>query len=253
MVVHAKEVSVLGLEAQTLLDAYRRMRAIREFERKLAKSSRQRPGLRAPLRGQEAVAVGACMHLWTPTTSAARIAATATASRRACDIGGMMPEIFGKQGGLCKGKGGSMHIADLRKGMLGANGIVGARHPIAVGAALTAKTLGDGRRRHRRSSATARPTRAPFHESLNFAAVLKLPVIFMYENNGYSRIHAVPATTLAAQTLPRVRRHSACPPRKWMAWIFSRYTTRLARRSSGRAVAMARAQSRHRHALVWTL
>ena len=103
---------------------------------------------------------------------------------KGCDIGDMLLEIFCKQGGLCNGKGGSMHIADMNKGMLGANAIVGAAPPIAVGAALTAKTrktggvamafIGDGA-----------SNQGTVFESLNMAAVLKLPMIFMYENNGY--------------------------------------------------------------------
>jgi pyruvate dehydrogenase E1 component alpha subunit len=104
---------------------------------------------------------------------------------KGCDIGEMLLEIYCKQGGLCNGKGGSMHIADLRKGMLGANAIVGAAPPIAVGAALTQKTLGTG------GVALAfigdgASNQGTVAESLNFSAVLKLPMIFMYENNGYS-------------------------------------------------------------------
>ena len=73
----------------------------------------------------------------------------------------MMQELFAKQGGLCGGKGGSMHIADLDQGMLGANGIVGGGPPLVVGAALTAKTLGTRTPSRCRSPATAAPTRAP--------------------------------------------------------------------------------------------
>ena len=104
---------------------------------------------------------------------------------KGCDIGDMLLEIYCKQGGLCNGKGGSMHIADMNKGMLGANAIVGAAPPIAVGAALTAKTLktggvamafiGDGA-----------SNQGTVFEALNLASVLKLPMIFMYENNGYA-------------------------------------------------------------------
>ena len=96
-----------------------------------------------------------------------------------------MAEIYGKATGLCKGKGGSMHIADVEKGMLGANGIVGGGFPLAVGAALTAKTkktdavavcfFGDGANNH-----------GTFHEGINLAAIWNLPVIFVAENNGYA-------------------------------------------------------------------
>jgi pyruvate dehydrogenase E1 component alpha subunit len=101
----------------------------------------------------------------------------------------MMKEIFCKGSGVCGGKGGSMHIADLDKGMLGANAIVGGAPPLAIGAALTAKTLktggvavpfiGDG--------ATNQGTVA---EAMNMACVLKLPVVFMFENNGYAEFTA---------------------------------------------------------------
>jgi acetoin:2,6-dichlorophenolindophenol oxidoreductase subunit alpha len=100
-------------------------------------------------------------------------------------VPGMMAEIYGRKSGLCGGKGGSMHIADISKGMLGANGIVGGGAPLACGAALTAKTLktggvavafgGDG--------ASNQGTTA---ESMNLAMVWKLPVVFVLEDNGYA-------------------------------------------------------------------
>jgi pyruvate dehydrogenase E1 component alpha subunit len=101
------------------------------------------------------------------------------------DAEGMMKEIFGKKDGLCGGKGGSMHIADLSKGMLGANGIVGAGGPLACGAALTAKTLktggvavafyGDGA-----------SNQGAILESYNLAKIWNLPVLFVAEDNGYA-------------------------------------------------------------------
>ena len=102
----------------------------------------------------------------------------------------MLLEIYCKQGGLCNGKGGSMHIADLRKGMLGANAIVGAAPPIAVGAALTAATLGN------KGVALAfigdgASNQGTVFESLNFSSMLKLPMIFMYENNGYAEFTGI--------------------------------------------------------------
>ena len=155
----------------------------------------------------------------------------------------MLLEIYCKQGGLCNGKGGSMHIADLRKGMLGANAIVGAAPPIAVGAALTHKTLGYG------GVAMAfigdgASNQGTVFESLNFSAVLKLPMIFMYENNGYSEFTGT-RYHLAAPTLPRVRRHSACPPSKVDGMDFFAVYDAVARAVGGRAAARARAQSRH--------
>jgi pyruvate dehydrogenase E1 component alpha subunit len=104
---------------------------------------------------------------------------------KGCDVHGMMAEIYGKKSGLCAGKGGSMHIADLAKGMLGANGIVGGGPPLACGAALAAKKLrtggvavtfvGDGG-----------ANQGTTLESLNLASIWKLPCIFVIENNGYA-------------------------------------------------------------------
>jgi pyruvate dehydrogenase E1 component alpha subunit len=102
------------------------------------------------------------------------------------DVKAMMCELYGKKNGSCKGKGGSMHIADVDKGMLGANGIVGAGGPLACGAGLTAKVkgtdqvtvcfFGDGA-----------AEQGTMHESMNLACIWKLPVIFACENNGYAQ------------------------------------------------------------------
>jgi pyruvate dehydrogenase E1 component alpha subunit len=104
------------------------------------------------------------------------------------DVYGMMAEIYGKKTGVCGGKGGSMHIADLEKGMLGANGIVGAGAPLVAGAALAAKLKGRDDVSVA-SSATAPPTRAVF-EAMNLASVWNLPCIFVAENNGYAEATA---------------------------------------------------------------
>ena len=103
---------------------------------------------------------------------------------KGCDVVGMMQELFGKAGGLCGGKGGSMHIADLGVGMLGANGIVGGGPPLVVGAALTAKTLGTGKVAVCFSGDGASNQGTTF-EALNMAVVLKLPAVFVFENNQY--------------------------------------------------------------------
>ena len=176
----------MNLDKNTLLDAYRRLKTIREFElrMRLENEAGQMPGFIHLYCGQEAVAVGACMQLTDRDYIGSNHRGHGHCIAKGCDIGDMLLEIFCKQGGLCNGKGGSMHIADMNKGMLGANAIVGAAPPIAVGAALTAKTrktggvamafIGDGA-----------SNQGTVFESLNMAAVLKLPMIFMYENNGY--------------------------------------------------------------------
>ena len=170
-----------------LLDAYRRMRAIREFEERMRREVQMGtvPGFVHLYCGQEAVAVGACMNLRDSDYIGSTHRGHGHYIAKGCDIGAMLLEIYCKQGGLCNGKGGSMHIADLRKGMLGANAIVGGGPPIAVGAALTQKTLGtDGvAMAFIGDGASNQGTVA---ESLTMAAVLKLPMIFMYENNGYA-------------------------------------------------------------------
>ena len=176
----------MDLNNNTLLDAYWRMKTIREFEMRmrLENEAGQVPGFLHLYCGQEAIAVGACMHLDDADYIGSTHRGHGHCIAKGCDIGDMLLEIFCKQGGLCNGKGGSMHIADLSKGMLGANAIVGAAPPIAVGAALTAKTLktggvamafiGDGA-----------SNQGTVFEAMNLASVLKLPMIFMFENNGY--------------------------------------------------------------------
>ena len=183
---------IVNLDKNTLLDAYRRMKTIREFEMRLRLENEagQLPGFIHLSCGQEAIAVGACMHLDDADYIASTHRGHGHCIAKGCDIGDMLLEIFCKQGGLCSGKGGSMHIADMKKGMLGANAIVGAAPPIAVGAALTAKTLktrgvamafiGDGA-----------SNQGTVFESLNMASVLELPMIFMYENNGYAEFTGV--------------------------------------------------------------
>ena len=96
----------------------------------------------------------------------------------------MMAEIFGKDSGLCRGKGGSMHIADLSKGMLGANAIVGGAPPLAIGAALTAKTLKNGGVGGS-FTGDGGSNQGLVFEAINMAVVLQLPAIFIFENNGY--------------------------------------------------------------------
>ena len=182
----------MNLDKNTLLDAYRRMKTIREFEMrmKLENEAGQVPGFIHLYCGQEAIAAGACMPLKDKDYIGSTHRGHGHCIAKGCDIGDMLLEIFCKQGGLCNGKGGSMHIADMEKGMLGANAIVGAAPPIAVGAALTAKTLktggvamafiGDGA-----------SNQGTVFEALNLAVVLQLPMIFMYENNGYGEFTGI--------------------------------------------------------------
>ena len=104
---------------------------------------------------------------------------------KGCDVIGMMKEIYGRHDGLCKGKGGSMHIADRDVGMLGANAIVGGGPPLATGAAIATKNAGQG---HVTVSfgGDGSCNQGTVFEAMNLAVVLKLPTIFVFEDNGYS-------------------------------------------------------------------
>ncbi len=181
----------LQLSRETLLEAYRLMRTIRVFEDRVSAemASGDIPGNTHLYAGQEASAVGICLHL----SESDRIASThrghGHSIAKGCDVDGMMAEIFGKETGICRGKGGSMHIADLSKGMLGANGIVGGSPPIACGAALSAQILG------RKDVSVAFTgdggiNQGTTAESMNLAMVWKLPVIFAVEDNGFGEATA---------------------------------------------------------------
>ena len=135
--------------------------------------------------GQEAVAVGVCEHLTADDKIVSTHRGHGHCIAKGCDVKAMMKEIYGRRDGLCKGKGGSMHIADVSKGMLGANGVVGAGAPLAVGAALAAKLDRLGRVAVAFSGDGACNQGTTF-EAMNLAVVLKLPVIFVFENNHYS-------------------------------------------------------------------
>jgi TPP-dependent pyruvate/acetoin dehydrogenase alpha subunit len=182
-----REDNTMQLNREDLLQAYRSMRTIRDFEERLHVefASGEIPGFVHLYAGEEASAVGVCMHLTDRDTIASTHRGHGHCIAKGCDVEGMMAEIYGRRDGLCGGKGGSMHIADLDKGMLGANGIVGAGLPLATGAALTAKTLGTGGVAISFFGDGA-SNQGTFHESLNLAAIWKLPVVFVCENNGYA-------------------------------------------------------------------
>ncbi len=170
-----------------LTRAYRLMKTIREFEERIRSEYQQGklPGFIHMYRNQEAIAVGACLDMTDGDYIASTHRGHGHCIAKGCELEGMMLELACKQDGLCNGKGGSMHIADMSKGMLGANAIVGGGPPIAAGAALTAKTLGTGgvAMAFIGDGASDQGTVA---EALNLAVVLQLPMIFMYENNFYA-------------------------------------------------------------------
>jgi pyruvate dehydrogenase E1 component alpha subunit len=183
--------SGLQLSRSDLLTAYQRMRTIREFEDAVHDefAAGNIPGFVHLYAGEEASGVGICLQLEDRDAIASTHRGHGHCIAKGVDPDGMMKEIFGKKDGLCGGKGGSMHIADLSKGMLGANGIVGAGGPLACGAALTAKTLktggvavafyGDGA-----------SNQGAILECYNLAKVWNLPVVFVAEDNGYAETTA---------------------------------------------------------------
>jgi TPP-dependent pyruvate/acetoin dehydrogenase alpha subunit len=180
-----------------LIALYRTMVTIRLFEEKVGElfTAARIYGAVHLYLGQEAVATGACAALKPEDyiTSTHRGHGHCIAKGGRLDL--MLAELFGKATGYCKGKGGSMHIADLEAGILGANGIVGGGIPIAAGAALGCKLRGNGRVVLCFFSDGA-SNQGSFHESLNLAAVLCLPVIFLCENNQWA------VSTPASKSIP---------------------------------------------------
>lgn len=174
-------------ERDFLIRAYRQMRTIRDFEERLHLEIQtgEIPGFTHLYSGQEAVAVGVCERLTDQDWIASTHRGHGHCIAKGCDVTGMMLEIYGRADGLCKGKGGSMHIADMSKGMLGANAIVGGGPPIAVGAAIACKVQKNG---HVAVAfgGDGSANQGTVFEAMNLAVVLKAPAIFVFENNGYS-------------------------------------------------------------------
>ncbi len=168
-------------------DLHRRMVRIRLFEEGAGKlmEAGKLPGFLHLYVGQEAVAAGVMATLGPDDVITSTHRGHGHAVAKGADLRYMYAELFGKETGYCKGRGGSMHINDLKIGMLGANGIVGGGIPHAVGAALAAAYKGQ--------DSVAVPffgdgaaNIGSFHESANLAAVMHLPVVFVCENNGYA-------------------------------------------------------------------
>lgn len=189
---------------EVLRDALRKMMLIRRFEEG-AEDAYTRGLIHGTMHlsiGQEASAVGACL----PLAEADKITSTHRGHGHCIAKGAepakMFAEFFGKETGYCRGRGGSMHIADVARGNLGANGIVGGGLPIAVGAALSAKRLGTGGVVLCFFGDGANNEGA-FHEALNIAAVWKLPVVFVCENNKYGMSVSTERSTAVAQIADR--------------------------------------------------
>lgn len=199
-----KPYGITAYKPDELIEALRQMYLIRRFEEK-AEECYMRGLIHGTMHlsiGQEASAVGACMSL----TDSDKITSTHRGHghciAKGAEVSKMFAEFFGKETGYCRGRGGSMHIANVEKGNLGANGIVGGGIPIAVGAALAAKHLGtnaitvcffgDGANNE-----------GAFHEALNIASVWKLPVVFVCENNKYGMSTSTERSTAVKQIATR--------------------------------------------------
>jgi pyruvate dehydrogenase E1 component alpha subunit len=174
-------------DRELLLRAYRQMKTIREFEERLHVeiATGAIPGFTHLYAGQEAIAVGVCQQLSDEDYIVSTHRGHGHCIAKGCDVIGMMKEIYGRADGLCKGKGGSMHIADVTKGMLGANAIVGGGPPLAVGAAIACKVRGN---RHVSVAfgGDGSSNQGTVFEAMNLAVVLKAPAIFVIEDNGYA-------------------------------------------------------------------
>jgi TPP-dependent pyruvate/acetoin dehydrogenase alpha subunit len=197
----------MTLDTTQLLQMLRTMILIREFD-ELAirlRAAGKIYGSLHPYVGQEAVAVGVCSRLAVSDRITSTHRGHGHCIAKGADIRRMMAELLGRVDGYCKGKGGSMHIADFAVGMLGANGIVGGGLPIACGAALAAQLEGQGRLAvcFFGDGAVAE---GEFHEALNIASVWKLPIVFVCENNQYAANNAVavqhPGGDIAAHAGP---------------------------------------------------
>jgi TPP-dependent pyruvate/acetoin dehydrogenase alpha subunit len=178
---------VSSIPQQVKLTMYRRMCQIRLFEEATIEHLKQKR-VRGPLHlyiGEEANAVGACAALEQGDYVTSTHRGHGHCIAMGGDIRRMLAEICGRGSGYCKGKGGSMHIADLGLGIIGANGIVGAGMPIAVGAAMAMDNMGKSNLVLCFFGDGASNT-GSFHESLNMASIWKLPVVFYCENNQYA-------------------------------------------------------------------
>jgi len=176
----------MDLSRETLLELHRRMVRIRTFEEQAGKlqEAGKVPGALHLYVGEEAVAAGVMLHLSNQDQITSTHRGHGHLVAKGGDFKQMYAELYGRATGYCHGKGGSMHISDLDLGMLGANGIVGAGPPIAIGAAFSNKYrktrnvtccfFGDGA-----------SNEGTFHEAANMAALYRLPVVFVCENNGF--------------------------------------------------------------------
>ena len=186
MTSNFKFIKSYGLDKEKILKMYQDMLKIRYFENKITDlySKGLMPGLAHLYIGEEAIAVGVCANLTERDFAVSTHRGHGHLIAQRADLKKMMAEVLGKETGYCKGKGGSMHIMDVSKGILGADGIVGAGIPIATGSGYSAKVRGTDQVTIS-FFGDAASNQGTFHESLNMAAAWKLPVVYVCENNLY--------------------------------------------------------------------
>ncbi|MET0986032.1 MAG: thiamine pyrophosphate-dependent dehydrogenase E1 component subunit alpha [Steroidobacteraceae bacterium] len=197
----------LSLSLESVAEMYRRMVRIREFENAAERLHKEGsiPGSLHTSQGQEGEIVGACMALRADDYMVGNHRSHGHPIGKGAGLDRLMAELMAKAGGVCQGKGGSMHLADFSVGSLGETSIVGSGIPVAAGAALGAKLQRNGRVCLCFFGDGA-SNEGTFHEGLNMAAVWKLPAIFLCENNGYAA--TTPATTVTAVTDIADRAHA---------------------------------------------
>jgi acetoin:2,6-dichlorophenolindophenol oxidoreductase subunit alpha len=198
-----------GFEADRWIELYRRMIRIRIFETEAEKVALKGeiPGALHTAAGQEGEIVGACMALRPDDYMVGNHRSHGHPIGKGAALRPLMAELMGKRTGVCQGKGGSMHLADFSVGSLGETSIVGSGMPVAVGAALGSQLqgldrvtlcfFGDGA-----------SNEGTFHESLNLAAIWRLPVIFLCENNGYGATTPAATVTSVVDIAERARAYS---------------------------------------------
>ena len=176
-----------ALPEKTMINMLKRLIEIRKFEEKAIELYRigKIRGYLHPCIGQEAIPVGACQAIEKKDYIISNHRGHGHCIARGADIKKMMAELFGKSDGYCGGRGGSMHIADMDLGILGENGIVGGGIPMSVGAGLSCK-MGDKGNVVLCFFGDGAANNGVFHESLNMSAILKLPVVYICENNMYA-------------------------------------------------------------------
>lgn len=194
-----------SIDLEVRLDCYERMRRIRTFEERAVELFKdgELPGFIHPSVGQEAAAVGLTYFCRRDDFLTSTHRGHGHILAKGADVHGMMAELFGREGGLCRGRGGSMHIIDSDVGVLGANGIVGGGIPIATGAALAASMDDHDERVTICFFGDGAVNIGAFHEALNLAGLWQLPIVFVCENNQYAEstplTDALPIPDLSAR------------------------------------------------------